>query len=557
MATTEVKVPDIGDFDEVPVIEVHVAVGDTINAEDPLVTLESDKAAMDVPSPVSGVVKELKVAVDDKVKEGTLILIVDEGGEGADDAKPSGGDTTQEPKASGGGGGTSEVKVPDIGDFDSVPIIEIHVAEGDTVAAEDPLVTLESDKAAMDVPSPAGGVVKSLKVSVGDKVAEGTVILVLEGGEGGGTQESAPTTGSTPQTAPKASADPGRNAGRAADQPDDLPDGAYTDEGGTLRSADGTTLGADSPPPKMADFSGVHASPSVRRLARELDIDLNKVKGTGEKGRVTKDDVKGHLSGGGAASAGAGAAAQGGMGIPPIPTVDFSKFGSVETVEMPRIKKISGPALHRSWLNIPHVTHVEEADITDIDAYRKEQDTKAKEEGYRVTLLSFLIKASVSALKEHWEVNASLSPDGGSLIRKHYYNIGFAADTPNGLMVPVIKDADRKGIREISVELGDLSKKARDGALKGGDMQGASFTISSLGGIGGTSFTPIVNAPEVAILGVVRSKMAPVWNGKKFVPRNMLPLCLSYDHRAIDGALAARFCATLKGLMSDPRNLLL
>ena len=541
--STEVKVPDIGDFDEVPVIEVHVAVGDTVNAEDPLVTLESDKAAMDVPSPVSGVVKELKIAVDDKVSEGTLILIVDEGGE----ATASTNDAPAQ--SSGGSGGTTEVKVPDIGDFDSVPVIEVHVSEGDTIAAEDPLVTLESDKAAMDVPSPAAGVVKSLKISVGDKVSEGSVILLLEGG--GGAPADAPAA-----SAGAASGGGGSSPQPAASQPDNLPKGAYTDDGGTLRSADGTTLGADSPPPKMADFSGVHASPSVRRLARELDIDLNKVKGTGEKGRITKDDVKGHLSGGGAAAS-ASAPASGGMGIPPIPKVDFSKFGEVETVEMPRIKKISGPALHRSWLNIPHVTHCEEADITDIDGFRKELDTKAKEEGYRVTLLSFLIKASVAALKEHWEVNSSIGPDGDALIRKHFYNIGFAADTPGGLMVPVIKDADRKGIKEISVELGELSKKARDGALKGGDMQGATFTISSLGGIGGTSFTPIVNAPEVAILGVVRSKMAPVWDGKKFQPRNMLPLCLSYDHRAIDGALAARFCATLKGLMADPRNLLL
>ena len=551
---TDVTVPDIGDFDAVPVIEIHVAVGDTVNAEDPLVTLESDKAAMDVPSPVSGVVKELKVAVNDKVSEGALILIVDEGGEGdaegdseAAPASASGGGS-----GDGGGGGAIEVTVPDIGDFDAVPVIEIHVAEGDTVAAEDPLVTLESDKAAMDVPSPSAGVVKSLKVAVNDKVSEGTVILLLEGGGGDAAPASAPSQG---QPAAQGASAPASSSGRAADQPDNLPAGAYTDEGGSLRSADGTTLGADSPPPNLADFSGVHASPSVRRLARELDLDLNKVKGTGEKGRITKDDVKTHLSGGGGGTA--AGAPSGSMGIPPIPTVDFSKFGAVETVEMSRIKKISGPALHRSWLNIPHVTHTDEADITETDAFRKELDTKAKEEGYRVTLLSFLIKASVSALKQHWEVNSSIAPDGASLIRKNYYNIGFAADTPGGLMVPVIKDADRKGIREISVELGDLSKKARDGALKGPDMQGASFTISSLGGIGGTHFTPIVNAPEVAILGVVRSKMAPVWNGKKFEPRNMLPLCLSYDHRAIDGALAARFSATLKTLMSDPRNLLM
>lgn len=530
---TDVKVPDIGDFDDVPVIEVHVAVGDTVNAEDPLVTLESDKAAMDVPSPVSGVVKELKVALDDKVSEGAVILVIDEGGEAAAQSDPA-------VEAPADGGGMQEVIVPDIGDFDDVPVIEVHVSEGDTVAAEDPLVTLESDKAAMDVPSPAAGVVKSLKVKVGDKVSEGSVILMLEGQ--GGAASEAPAAKA--DSAPKAAAPAPAPAVSAADSGD-----------GMARSADGTVLGADGPLPMLADFSGVHASPSVRRLARELDIDLNKVKGTGEKGRITKDDVKGHLAG--AAAPQAASAPAGGMGIPPIPAVDFSKFGTVETVEMSRIKKISGPALHRSWLNIPHVTHTDEADITDIDAYRKALDTKAKEEGYRVTLLSFLIKASVSALKQHWEVNSSIAPDGASLIRKHYYNIGFAADTPNGLMVPVIKDADRKGIREISEELGALSKKARDGALKGPDMQGASFTISSLGGIGGTHFTPIVNAPEVAILGVVRSKMAPVWDGEQFVPRNMLPLCLSYDHRAIDGALVARFVATLKGLMADPRNLLL
>ncbi len=552
--STEVKVPDIGDFDEVPVIEVHVAVGDTVNVEDPLVTLESDKAAMDVPSPVSGVVKELKVAVDDKVSEGTLILVMDEGGKAAApmDAAPAPAAAAPAsapvPAPAASGDGVTEVKVPDIGDFDDVPVIEVHVAEGDTIAAEDPLVTLESDKAAMDVPAPAAGVVKSLKVSVGDKVSEGSVILLLEGGS------DAPAAAPVAQAASEAG--DGGASKPAERQPDNLPDGAYTDGSGTLRSADGTTFGADSPPPKMADFSGVHASPSVRRLARELDIDLNKVTGTGEKGRITKDDVKGFMSGGTAPSASA-ATSSSGMGIPTIPKVDFSKFGSIETVEMPRIKKISGPVLHRSWLNIPHVTHCDDADITDIDGFRKELDTKAKEEGYRVTLLSFLIKASVVALKEHWEVNSSLSPEGDALIRKHYYNIGFAADTPGGLMVPVIKDADRKGIKQISIELGELSKKAREGALRGGDMQGASFTISSLGGIGGTSFTPIVNAPEVAILGVARSKMAPVWDGKEFQPRNMLPLCLSYDHRAIDGALAARFCVTLKGLMADPRNLLL
>ncbi|MGB0749119.1 MAG: 2-oxo acid dehydrogenase subunit E2, partial [Magnetospiraceae bacterium] len=316
----------------------------------------------------------------------------------------------------------------------------------------------------------------------------------------------------------------------------------------------GAPVGA-VPAPTLADFSGAHASPSVRRLARELEIDLNKVSGTGEKGRVTKEDVKAFLSGGGSPAA-AGAPAAGGMGIPPIPAVDFTKFGEIEEVPLPRIKKISGPHLHRSWLNIPHVTNNDEADITEIDQYRKEMDTAAKDQGYRVTLLSFIVKACVSALKTHWEVNSSLSPDGASFIRKHYYNIGFAADTPNGLVVPVIRGADSKGLVQISKELGELSAKARDGKLAPEEMSGATFTISSLGGIGGTTFTPIVNAPEVAILGVMRSKMAPVWNGESFEPRNMLPLCLSYDHRAIDGALAARFLVSLKYLLGDVRRLL-
>jgi len=311
------------------------------------------------------------------------------------------------------------------------------------------------------------------------------------------------------------------------------------------------------PAPAVTDagFGKIHASPSVRAFARQLGIDLAKVNGSGRKGRILREDVTKHLKST-AAPAASGAAPSGGMGIPPIPAVDFSKFGPVEDVEMPRIQKLSGPALHRSWLNIPHVTHNDEADITDLDAYRKEMDTQAKEEGYRVTLLSFVIKASVSALKSHWQFNSSIHPDGDKLIRKHFYNIGFAADTPNGLMVPVIKDADRKGLVEISKELMTLSKAARDGELKSKDMQGATFTISSLGGIGGTSFTPIVNAPEVAILGLTRSKMAPVWNGTEFVPRLMQPLSLSYDHRAVDGALAARFCVTLKGLLGDMRKLM-
>ncbi|MDO6731345.1 dihydrolipoyllysine-residue acetyltransferase [Marinovum sp. 2_MG-2023] len=421
-----------------------------------------------------------------------------------------------------------EVNVPDIGDFDNVPVVSILVSVGDTVAEEDPLLELESDKATMEVPSPAAGVVKEIKVAEGDNVSKGTLIMLLEG-------EGAAAAPAAPAEAPKAAA-PAAAPAPAAAAPTPAPTPAAVTDAG---------------------FGKAHASPSVRAFARQLEIDLSKVNGSGRKGRILREDITAFLkSSTAAAPAAAGGGASGGMGIPPIPVVDFSKFGPVEDVEMPRIKKISGPALHRSWLNIPHVTHNDEADITDLDKYRKEMDTHAKENGYRVTLLSFVIKASVSALKTHWEFNSSIHPDGDKLIKKDFYNIGFAADTPNGLMVPVIKDADRKGLVDISKELMSLSKAAREGELKSKDMQGATFTISSLGGIGGTSFTPIVNAPEVAILGLTRSKMAPVWNGEEFVPRLMQPLSLSYDHRAVDGALAARFTVTLKTLLGDMRKLM-
>ncbi|MDP2493867.1 2-oxo acid dehydrogenase subunit E2 [Shimia thalassica] len=418
---------------------------------------------------------------------------------------------------------TVEVKVPDIGDFAEVPVVTVLVSVGDVIAVEDPIVELESDKATMEVPSSSAGKVVDIKVSEGDMVSEGSLLLIVEAdGAAAAPVEAAPAA-----AAPAAAA-PAAPAAQAAPAP------AVTDAG----------------------FGKAHASPSVRAFARQLDIELSKVNGTGRKGRILREDITAFLKSSTAAAPAAGGAVQGGMGIPPIPTVDFSKFGPVEDVEMPRIKKISGPALHRSWLNVPHVTHNDEADITDLDKYRKEMDTMAKENGYRVTLLSFVIKASVSALKEHWEFNSSIHPDGDKLIKKSFYNIGFAADTPNGLMVPVIKDADRKGLVDISKELMELSAKARAGELKGPDMSGATFTISSLGGIGGTSFTPIVNAPEVAILGLTRSKMAPVWNGEEFVPRLMQPLSLSYDHRAVDGALAARFCVTLKTLLGDMRKLM-
>jgi pyruvate dehydrogenase E2 component (dihydrolipoamide acetyltransferase) len=426
-----------------------------------------------------------------------------------------------------------EVRVPDIGDFKDVPVIEVHVAEGAAINADDPLVTLESDKATMDVPAPRQGTVEKLLVKVGDRVGEGTPILMLRGTEEGAM---------APPPSVIAQQEPAPQPRQATPPPAPRP---------------GSPVAREAAPAASTDFTGVHASPSVRRLARELGVDLTKLKGTGEKGRLTAEDVKGFLRG--PAAAPAAPAAAGGMGIPEIPAVDFAKFGPVETRPLPRIKRLSGPHLHRSWLNVPHVTHGDEADITEIDAYRKELDAAGKEKGYRVTLLSFLLKASVSALRANPEFNSSLSPEKDALVLKRYYNIGVAVDTPEGLVVPVVKDVDRKGIVELSQELGTLSKKARDGKLSAGDMQGGTFTISSLGGIGGTAFTPIVNAPEVAILGVVRSAMAPVWDAKAgaFVPRLMLPLFVSYDHRVIDGALAARFARQLCALLEDVRRLVL
>jgi pyruvate dehydrogenase E2 component (dihydrolipoamide acetyltransferase) len=420
-----------------------------------------------------------------------------------------------------------EVKVPDIGDFKGVEIIEVQVSAGDEVHEEDPLITLESDKASMEVPSPLAGKIKEVKVKSGDRVSEGDLIVLVETGEARskveppspeGVQESDVQPIEAPKPAEEAPKAPAKGDGAAAPE---------------------------------ADLGKVHASPSVRRLARELEIDLTKIQGSGEKGRITKDDVRKHLG------AGAPAAAPAAAGIPEIPEVDFSKFGEIETVPLSRIKKISGPHLHRAWLNVPLVTHQDEVDITELDAYRKELDAAAKEQGYRVTLLAFLMKASVSALKKYPEVNASLARDKENLILKKYVHIGIAVDTPGGLVVPAIRDVDKKGIEALSRELGEVSAKARDGKLGSTDLQGASFTISSLGGIGGTGFTPLVNAPEVAILGVVRAKMAPVWNGSEFAPRLMLPVSLSYDHRVIDGALAARFTRHLCHVLEDVRRLVL
>jgi pyruvate dehydrogenase E2 component (dihydrolipoamide acetyltransferase) len=434
----------------------------------------------------------------------------------------------------------NEVRVPDIGDFKDVPIIEVHVQEGQPINAEDPIITLESDKATMDVPSPASGKIEKLLVKVGDKVSEGSPILRLQG-----TEEGALTQ--PPSLLPQQEPSPATPRRIAPAAPASAAPGAPTQLGAAV-GATGVAIDAG------ADLGEFHASPSVRRIARELGVDLGRVKGSGEKGRITKDDVVGFLRGPAAAPPAAPAA---GAGIPEIPPQDFSKFGPIETKLLSRIKRISGPHLHRSWLNVPHVTHNDEADITELEAYRKELDQEARDKGYRVTLLAFLLKASVSALKQFPDFNASLAPEKDALILKKYYHLGIAVDTPDGLVVPVLRDLDRKGVTELSQEMGAISRRAREGKLGPTDMQGASFTISSLGGIGGTSFTPIVNAPEVAILGVVRSKMAPVWDGTEFKPRLMLPISLSYDHRVIDGALAARFARYLCHVLEDVRRLVL
>ena len=428
----------------------------------------------------------------------------------------------------------TEVTVPDIGAFENVPIIEVHVKAGDQVNEEDPLITLESDKATMDVPAPLAGQVLDILVKVGDEVSTGSSILTIGAGDGAVAppptlvEQQEPDVAESPAAAPPARAPETAVPVRAGDRP----------ESGPAR-----------------DFTGVHASPSVRRTARELGVDLTAVTGTGPKGRTTKDDLLAFLHG--PSPAAAPVAAGTGTGIPEVPAQDFTQFGPVQTRPLSRIKKLSGPHLHRSWLNVPHVTHNDDADITVVDGYRKELDAAARPDGYRVTLLAFLMKASVSGLKQFPEFNSSLSPEKDSLILKSYYNIGVAVDTPDGLVVPVIRDVDRKGIIELSRELGTASARARDGKLGVADLQGGTFTISSLGGIGGTAFSPIVNAPEVAILGVVRSAMKPVWDGGEFVPRLMLPLSLSYDHRVIDGALAARFVRHLCHVLEDPRRLIL
>ena len=526
----DIVIPDLGDFSEVEVIEILVKAGDNVAREDGLVTLETDKATMDIPASIDGVVEEISVAVGDTVSTGDIIgrLAVERGDTvvvaPAIDAEAVQGDTII---ASSVWTGLQLLLVPDLGEFDDVDVIEVHVSVGSKVDIEDPLITLETDKAAMDVPSIAAGTIESMLVSVGDKVSEGSEIAVIDAEVAESESKPVETPAPAPTHTP-AEADSSSQTTRRSQVPGSLP---AIDEAG---------------------FSKAHASPSVRKLARELGVDLVQVKGSGTKNRVLHDDIKAFVK----AILDGGVAVPAGAALPQVPSVDFAKFGEIETKPLTRIQKISGPRLQASWINLPHVTQHDLADITDLEAKRQELKGPAKKKGISLTPLAFIMKACIGTLKEFPKANASISQDGESLVFKKYFHLGFAADTENGLMVPVIRDADQMDVHELAGELAALSVAARDGKLKAQQLQGASFTISSLGGIGGTAFTPIINAPEVAILGVSRSAMQPVWNGSKFEPRLMLPISLSYDHRVIDGAYAARFTTHLSQALSDVDALL-
>jgi pyruvate dehydrogenase E2 component (dihydrolipoamide acetyltransferase) len=539
MALVEVKVPDIGDFKDVAVIELLVKPGDAVSAEQSLITVESDKASMEIPSSAAGVVKELKVKVGDKVSEGSLVLVLDAAGAAAGAPAPAPVQaqipavaTAPAAAAASSGAGPLTVTVPDIGDFKDVAVIEVFVKPGDEVKVEQSLITVESDKASMEIPSSHAGVVKEVKVKVGDKVNQGSAVVVLDG-VAGAAVVPAPSPAVTEAAAPMAASGAPAPSAVPMHQP--------------------TATAGDLP----------HASPSIRRLARELGVPLAEVKGSGPKGRITQADVQSFVKGvmtgeTQTAAQKAKAPAAGGGALPgllPWPQVDFAKFGPIERKDLSRIKKISGANLHRNWVVIPHVTNHDDADITELEAFRVQLNKENEKSGVKVTMLAFLIKACVAALKKFPEFNASL--DGEQLVLKQYFHVGFAADTPNGLVVPVIKDADRKGILAISKEMSELAAKAREGKLGPADMTGGCFSISSLGGIGGRYFTPIINAPEVAILGVCKSSTEPRWDGKSFVPRLILPLSLSWDHRVIDGAAAARFNAYLGQILADFRRVLL
>lgn len=556
---TEVFVPDVGD-DAVEVIEICVAVGDSIEQEDALITVESDKASMDIPAPMAGTVSEIKVAVGDKVSQGDLVAMMEAGAAAAAPEAASESEVTSEPEASTptpapaeaastptqapapAGDQVIEVHVPDIGSDGEVDIIEVMAKVGDSVEKEDGLITLETDKATMDVPSPEAGIIEAVHVEVGGKVGQGALIVSLKVSGGEVAAVSTPTP--EPATAPTPASTPAPTPA-AVDAPKAPPVPHHPHASSANASA------------------SVYATPSVRRLAREFGVDLTKVKGSGRKNRILKEDVQSYvkyeLSRPKATAAANISNGSGGLQLIPPPKVDFSKFGEVEEVPLTRIQKISGPNLHRNWVTIPHVTQFDEADITEMEAFRKQENaTLAKQKSsLKVTPLVFIMKAVAKTLAAYPVFNSSLSEDGEHLVMKKYFHIGIAVDTPNGLVVPVIRDVDKKGLYQLSEELTEVSIRARDGKLTAKDMQGSCFTISSLGGIGGTAFTPIVNAPDVAILGVSRSEMKPKWNGTEFIPRLMLPLSLSYDHRVIDGAVAARFSVHLSAVLSDIRKLIL
>ena len=552
MALVEVKVPDIGDFKDVEVIELLVKPGDTVAVDQSLATVESDKASMEIPSSTAGVVKELKIKLGDKINEGTLVLVLEVAGGAAAAPAPAAAApaaaapaavpaSAPAPAAAPASAGPVDVLVPDIGDFDEVAVIELLVKAGDVVKVEQSLITVESDKASMEIPSSHAGTITEMKVKVGDKVKKGSLIAVLQA-----------AAGTAPAAAPVAAPAP------AAAAPTAAPAAAASTPAAAAAAHQPTTAPSSALP---------HASPSIRRFARELGVPLGEVKGSGLKGRITQTDVQGFVKGvmtgdtqttaqkAKAPAAGSGSAGGAFPGLLAWPSVDFAKFGPVERKDLSRIKKISGANLHRNWVVIPHVTNHDDADITDLEAFRVQLNKENEKSGVKVTMLAFLIKAAVAALKKFPDFNASL--DGDQIVLKKYFHIGFAADTPNGLVVPVIKDADQKGVMAISTEMNALAAKARDGKLGPADMSGGCFSISSLGGIGGRYFTPIINAPEVSILGVCRSTTEPRWDGKAFQPRLILPLSLSWDHRVIDGASAARFNAYFGAILADFRRVLL
>ena len=569
----EARVPDIGGYDDVPVIEVLVSVGDRVDKDQGLLTLESDKATMEVPAAFAGTVRELRVKEGDRVSQDTVVAMIEpDAADGAPaQAAPAAASKAEAPKPPapsgpsaapaagtpdvGASAGVQDAAVPDIGGQDDVPVIEVLVAVGDHVEKDQGLVTLESDKATMEVPAPFAGTVVELTVKVGDTVSAGSVVARIEG-QGGDTATADRGPAQPQAQAPEESDDPVVEPASPGTRPDNI----------ARASMDHRPAGRAEPPVRF-DAEAVmpgkvpYASPAVRLFARELGVDLAQVSGSARGGRITREDVqqfvKGALAGGASQPAGKAGAGGGGLDLLPWPKVDFSKFGEIEEKPLSRIRKISGANLARNWAMIPHVTQHDDADITDLEALRVQLNKENEKAGIKLTMLAFLIKASVAVLKQYPRFNSSLDASGENLTLKKYFHIGFAADTPNGLVVPVIRDADKKGVLEISQEMSALAKKARDGKLGPADMQGGCFSISSLGGIGGTSFTPIVNAPEVAILGVSKSAMKPVWDGKAFQPRLTLPLSLSYDHRVIDGAAAARFTATLAQLLGDMRRVLL